>query len=243
MDYEYLKSLFDGGALTFEQLVAALGTHKEIKLVNLADGGYVAKEKHDNKVKELTTELEGVKGQLTEANTTIQSYKDMDIDGIKKSATEWQQKYETDTKSLKEKLDAQATEFAARTYLAGYQYTDDLVKDAIYAKFMAKAFRRSEDGKFEGADSWMEEMQKTYPGSFAASNPAADPAGTPPAGGGTPVPNSPSGAPAGAPPAGKPRPWFAPPAGPSGTSGGKKMTLSEMMAFKNDHPDAKIDFE
>ena len=187
--------------------------------------------------------MEGVKGQLTEANTTIQSYKDMDIDGIKKSATEWQQKYETDTKSLQEKLDAQATEFAARTYLAGYQYTDDLVKDAIYAKFMAKAFRRSEDGKFEGADSWMEEMQKTYPGSFAASNPAADPAGTPPAGGGTPAPNSPSGAPAGAPPAGKPRPWFAPPAGPSGTSGGKKMTLSEMMAFKNDHPDAKIDFE
>ena len=182
MDYEYLKSLFDGGALTFEQLVAALGTHKEIKLVNLADGGYVAKEKHDNKVKELTTELEGVKGQLTEANTTIQSYKDMDIDGIKKSATEWQQKYETDTKSLKEKLDAQATEFAARTYLSGYQYTDDLVKDAIYDKFMAKGFKRSEDGKFEGADSWMEEMKKNYPGSFAASDPAGAPAGAPPAG-------------------------------------------------------------
>lgn len=243
MDYEYLKSLFDGGAITFEQLVAALGTHKEIKLVNLADGGYVAKEKHDNKVKELTTELEGVKGQLTEANTTIQSYKDMDIDGIKKSATEWQQKYETDTKSLKEKLDAQATEFAARTYLSGYQYTDDLVKDAIYDKFMAKGFKRSEDGKFEGADSWMEEMKKSFPSSFAASKPAADPAGTPPAGDGTPAPNSPSGTPAGAPPAGKPRPWFAPPAGPSGSSGGKKMSLSEMMTFKNNHPDAKIDFE
>lgn len=238
MDYEYLKSLFDGGAITFEQLVAALGTHKEIKLVNLADGGYVAKEKHDNKVKELTTELEGVKGQLTEANTTIQSYKDMDIDGIKKSAAEWQQKYETDTKSLQEKLDAQATEFAARTYLGGFQYADDLVKDAIYDKFMAKKFKRSEDGKFEGADSWMDEMKKTYPGAFAAS----DPAGTPPAGG-DPAQNSPSGTPAGAPPAGKPRPWFAPPAGPSGSSGGKKMSLSEMMAFKNNHPDAKIDFE
>lgn len=239
MDYEYLKSLFDGGAITFEQLVAALGTHKEIKLVNLADGGYVAKEKHDNKVKELTTELEGVKGQLTEANTTIQSYKDMDIDGIKQSAAEWQQKYETDTKSLQEKLDAQATEFAARTYLDGFQYADELVKDAIYDKFMAKFNgKRSEDGKFEGADAWMEEMKKTYPSSFAASKPAADPAGTPPAGGGTPAPNGPSGA-----PAGKPRPWFAPPAGPSGSSGGKKMSLSEMMAFKNNHPDAKIDFE
>lgn len=237
--YEYLKSLFEGGAITFDQFVAALESHKEVKLANLADGGYVAKDKFDAKV----TELSGVKEQLTAANATIQSYKDMDIDGIKKSAAEWQQKYETDTKSLKEKLDAQATEFAARTYLSGYQYTDDLVKDAIYDKFMAKGFKRSEDGKFEGADSWMEEMKKNYPGSFAASDPAADPAGTPPVGSGTPAPNSPSGTPAGAPPAGKPRPWFAPPAGPSGSSGGKKMSLSEMMAFKNNHPDAKIDFE
>ena len=237
--YEYLKSLFEGGAITFDQFVAALESHKEVKLANLADGGYVAKDKFDAKV----TELSGVKEQLTAANATIQSYKDMDIDGIKKSAAEWQQKYETDTKSLKEKLDAQATEFAARTYLSGYQYTDDLVKDAIYDKFMAKGFKRSEDGKFEGADSWMEEMKKNYPGSFAASDPAADPAGTPPVGSGTPAPNSPSGTLAGAPPAGKPRPWFGPPAGPSGSSGGKKMSLSEMMAFKNNHPDAKIDFE
>ena len=237
--YEYLKSLFEGGAITFDQFVAALESRKEVKLANLADGGYVAKDKFDAKV----TELSGVKEQLTAANTTIQSYKDMDIDGIKKSAAEWQQKYETDTKSLQEKLDAQATEFAARTYLGGFQYADDLVKDAIYDKFMAKKFKRSEDGKFEGADAWMEEMKKSFPSSFAASKPAADPAGIPPAGSGTPAPNSPSGAPAGAPPAGKPRPWFAPLAGPSGSSGGKKMSLSEMMAFKNDHPDAKIDFE
>lgn len=237
--YEYLKSLFEGGAITFDQFVAALESHKEVKLANLADGGYVAKDKFDAKV----IELSGVKEQLTAANTTIQSYKDMDIDGIKQSAAEWQQKYETDTKSLQEKLDAQATEFAARTYLSGFQYADELVKDAIYDKFMAKKFKRSEDGKFEGADAWMEEMKKSFPSSFAASKPAADPAGTPPVGSGTPAPNSPSGTPAGAPPAGKPRPWFAPPAGPSGSSGGKKMSLSEMMAFKNNHPDAKIDFE
>ena len=165
--YEYLKSLFEGGAITFDQFVAALESHKEVKLANLADGGYVAKDKFDAKV----TELSGVKEQLTAANTTIQSYKDMDIDGIKKSAAEWQQKYETDTKSLQEKLDAQATEFAARTYLGGFQYADDLVKDAIYDTFMAKKFKRSEDGKFEGADAWMEEMKKSYPSSFTVPAP------------------------------------------------------------------------
>lgn len=234
--YEYLKSLFEGGAITFDQFVAALESHKEVKLANLADGGYVAKDKFDAKV----TELSGVKEQLTAANTTIQSYKDMDIDGIKKSAAEWQQKYETDTKSLQEKLDAQATEFAARTYLGGFQYADDLVKDAIYDKFMAKKFKRSEDGKFEGADAWMEEMKKSYPSSFTVPAPAGDPAGTPPSGSNDPAP---SGNPSGAPAGGKPRPWFAPPAGPSASAGGKKMSLSEMMAYKNAHPDVKIDFE
>lgn len=234
--YEYLKSLFEGGAITFDQFVAALESHKEVKLANLADGGYVAKDKFDAKV----TELSGVKEQLTAANTTIQSYKDMDIDGIKKSAAEWQQKYETDTKSLQEKLDAQATEFAARTYLGGFQYANELVKDAIYDKFMAKKFKRSEDGKFEGADAWMEEMKKSYPSSFTVPAPAGDPAGTPPSGSNDPAP---SGNPSGAPAGGKPRPWFAPPAGPSASAGGKKMSLSEMMAYKNAHPDVKIDFE
>ena len=234
--YEYLKSLFEGGAITFDQFVAALESHKEVKLANLADGGYVAKDKFDAKV----TELSGVKEQLTAANTTIQSYKDMDIDGIKKSAAEWQQKYETDTKSLQEKLDAQATEFAARTYLGGFQYANELVKDAIYDKFMAKKFKRSEDGKFEGADAWMEEMKKSYPSSFTVPAPAGDPAGTPPSGSNDPAP---SGNPSGASAGGKPRPWFAPPAGPSASAGGKKMSLSEMMAYKNAHPDVKIDFE
>lgn len=234
--YEYLKSLFEGGSITFDQFVAALESHKEVKLANLADGGYVAKDKFDAKV----TELSGVKEQLTAANTTIQSYKDMDIDGIKKSAAEWQQKYETDTKSLQEKLDAQATEFAARTYLGGFQYANELVKDAIYDKFMAKKFKRSEDGKFEGADAWMEEMKKSYPSSFTVPAPAGDPAGTPPSGSNDPAP---SGNPSGAPAGGKPRPWFAPPAGPSASAGGKKMSLSEMMAYKNAHPDVKIDFE
>lgn len=234
--YEYLKSLFEGGAITFDQFVAALESRKEVKLANLADGGYVAKDKFDAKV----TELSGVKEQLTAANTTIQSYKDMDIDGIKKSAAEWQQKYETDTKSLQEKLDAQATEFAARTYLGGFQYANDLVKDAIYDKFMAKKFKRSEDGKFEGADAWMEEMKKSYPSSFAVPAPADDPTGTPPSGSNDPTP---SGKPSGTPAGGKPRPWFAPPAGPSTSAGGKKMSLSDMMAYKNAHPDAKIDFD
>ena len=70
--YEFLKKLFgvteDGQpvALTYEQLAEALTANKELKLVNLADGGYVSKEKFDAK----ETELAGVRDQLTAANQT-----------------------------------------------------------------------------------------------------------------------------------------------------------------------------
>lgn len=227
--YDFLKKLFEEGALTFDQFVEKLNADKDIKLANLADGAYVGKEKFDAKV----TELTGVKKQLDDANATIQSYKDMDIDGIKKSASDWEEKYNTETAALQKKLDDQAVEFAAKTYLGGFQYTDDLVKEAIYAKFMAKGFKLGEDGKFEGADAFMAELKTAYPSSFAA--PAGDPN---PAGG-----NPPSGAQgAGSGTSGKPRPWFAPQAAPK-FKGNKPMTLTEMMAYQNAHPDAKIEFE
>ena len=238
--YDFLKKLFAEGALTFDQFVEALNGDKTIKLVNLSDGGYVAKDKFDAKV----TELNGVKEQLTAANTTIQSYKDMDIEGIKQSAADWEKKHKEDTEALTKKLEEQATEFAARTYLGGFQYSDDLVREAVYSKFMAKGFKRTDDGKFEGADAFMEELKKAYPTSFGTP-PAQDPAGDPPAGGsggngslGKP-PKNPANNPNNG---GNNRPWFAPAKQPS-FAGEKKRTLSEMMAYKNAHPEAKVEFD
>ena len=76
--YEFLKALFgtneDGTpvALTFEQLSERLAANKDVKIANLAEGGYVSKDKYEAK----ETELTGVKEQLTAANQTIQSYTD-----------------------------------------------------------------------------------------------------------------------------------------------------------------------
>ena len=54
----------------------------------------------------LTTERDTLQGQLTEANEKIKSYTDMDIEGIKQSAKDWETKYNTDTQALKDKLAA-----------------------------------------------------------------------------------------------------------------------------------------
>lgn len=219
--YEFLAPLFgkneDGtpGALTLEQLVAKLGENNGIQLVNLKDGGYVAKDKLDAKI----TELAGVQQQLTEANATIQSYKDMDIEGIKQSAANWETKYNADTAALQQKLAEQETEFAAKTYLGGFKYANDLVRDQIFAQFMAKKFTRDGE-KFLGADDFMKEMQTKYPTAFVAETPPADPPADPPKPG---------------------TPFYAPPTPPA-AGAGKKRTLSEMMAYKNEHPDSKIEY-
>lgn len=223
--YEYLKKLFgttDDGqpeALTFDQLTAKIEAESGIKLANLADGGYVSKDKLDAKI----TELEGVQQQLTDANATIQSYKDMDIDGIKKAASDWEEKYNTDTAALQKKLADQEYEFAARSYLSTFPYANDLVKDAVFAQFMAKEFKREGD-KFLGADDFMAEIQKANPTGFVTADPAPkDPPADPPAD-----------------PA-KPKPSFAPADPPADPK--KRKTLSELMKMKNEHPEAKISFD
>lgn len=217
---EFLKKLFaEGESLTWEQLQAKIEADKGLKLANLADGGYVAKDKYDAKV----TELTGVQAQLNAATDEIKSYRDMDIDGIKQKAADWEQKHAADTKALQDQLAAQQREFAARTYLGGFRYANDLVRDAIYTKFMAKDFKM-EGERFLGADDFMAEMQKQYPTGFLADEPPTEPPAPP-------VPPQPQ----------QPKPFFAPQQPPAPPQ--KKRSLLEMMKYHNEHPDAPINFD
>ena len=63
-------------------------------------------EAQKNTISTLTTERDGLKTQLDTARSEIQSYKDMDIDGIKAKAADWEAKYNADTQKLKDDLAA-----------------------------------------------------------------------------------------------------------------------------------------
>lgn len=236
--YEFLQKLFaEGEAVTWEQLKAKIEADKSLKLVNISDGGYVSKEKLDAKI----SELAGVRRQLEAASAEIQSYKDMDIDGIKQKAEQWEQRYTADTAALQQKLDEQETEFAARTYLGGFKYANDLVRDAIHARFMAKGFKRDGD-KFLGADEFMAEMQKAYPTGFLTDAPSGEGGeqekGNPTTQNSQAQATPPMGAQGNQAPK---RPWFAPQVPPATQA--RRKSLSELMKFKNDHPDAAISYD
>lgn len=175
MAYEFLKKLYgttkDGEqpkAMTYAELEAAIDADKKIQVVDLKAGGYVAKDKLDAKI----TELDGVKQQLTDANAEIQSYKDMDIDGIKKKAEEWEQKYNTDTQALNDKLVSQERSHQVDRYLD----TVGLKPGAMYRNFVREAFEAKnltlENGKFIGADEVIAGLKENpdYKDAFVVEN-------------------------------------------------------------------------
>ena len=97
---EFLKALFDEGALTYEQLETKLKDNKDIKLANLASGQYVDKQKLLDKEVELTTANETIAG----LQDTVKQFDGVDLDGLKQSVQNWETKYNDDVSKLK--LDA-----------------------------------------------------------------------------------------------------------------------------------------
>lgn len=92
-----LKALFGTDALTFEQLEEKLKDNKEIKLANLAAGSHVDKRKYDDNVAELAKANETIKG----LRETVSKFDGVDVEGLKKSAKDWEDKYNTDIAAVK----------------------------------------------------------------------------------------------------------------------------------------------
>lgn len=92
-----LKALFGEEALTWGQLEEKLKDNKEIKLANLAAGSHISKGKYDDVVAELNTANETIKG----LRETVTKFDGVDLDGLKKSVTDWETKYNTDIAEVK----------------------------------------------------------------------------------------------------------------------------------------------
>lgn len=171
MAYEFLKKLFgtpkDGEqpkAMTYAELEAAIDAAKDIQVVDLKAGGYVSKDKFDAK----NTELAGVKQQLTDANAQIQSFKDQDIDGVKKQVSAWETKYNQDTQALRDQLAAQQRSHAEELFLSGYHFSSKAARNGVLSELQSKKFQIDESGTILGAKEFMQSLMENedYKGAF-----------------------------------------------------------------------------
>lgn len=134
---------------------------KQIKIGNLGSGNYVGKEKFDAK----ETEIAGLKEQLKNANTEIQSYKEMDIDSIKQSVTDWEAKYNTDTQALQDKLAKKDYEYKVKEKVSNLKFTSESAKKSFVADLMAKELKIEND-TILGFDDFVKNYKETDPNAF-----------------------------------------------------------------------------
>ncbi len=169
MSYEYLKKLYGedaGRAMTYDELVSALDQTKDIQIVDLKAGGYVSIDKFDAK----NTELAGTKKQLDDANAQIQSFKgkDVDIEAINQKVSEWEQRYNADTQSLRDQLANQARSHAEDMFMSSYKFTSTPARNGVLEAFRAQKFTLDDDGTFKGGKEYIESLKKQddYKGAF-----------------------------------------------------------------------------
>ena len=94
---EKLKALFGEEALTWEQLEEKLKDNKDVKLANLAAGSHIAKGKYDDLSAEYETAKETIKG----LKETVAKFDGVDVEKLKKDASDWETKYNTDIAAVK----------------------------------------------------------------------------------------------------------------------------------------------
>lgn len=154
MKTEFLKNL----GLTDEQISSIMAENgKDV-------------EKYKASSEKYKQQFESTKASLDEANTAIQSYKDMDIEGIKHSVDEWKEKYEKDTQELNNKLIAQERSHAVDSYFSQMKFSSESAKRGIIAQFNEQNFDLK-DGKFIGAEEFMNKLKETDAGAFAKEEP------------------------------------------------------------------------
>lgn len=114
----------------------------------------------------LQQKLDAVQKSLDTANATIQSYKDMDIDGIKASVEDYKQKLEQSEKDRKA--------FEYQTKLGQYVKTLGL-RDEIYEQHVARLLTEKglqfDGDKLVGADDVLKPFRESHADAFQPAEP------------------------------------------------------------------------
>jgi len=118
-------------------------------------------ESHKSKLVTAETTADGFKTQLGEANKTIEGFKGMDIEGVKKTADDWKLKAETaQTESAKQLSDLKF-DHALDGALTGAKAKN---AKAVRALLKADDLKLAEDGSIVGLNEQLEKIKSENAG-------------------------------------------------------------------------------
>lgn len=120
-----------------------------------------------NEIDNLTKERDSLKTQIEDANKQIQSYKDMDIDSIKKSAEDWETKYNDLVKAQDDAKKESIRNERTNAFFNEVKFASESAKAGVIAAFNQKDFKYDEEtNKFLGASEWLEDLKTKDSGAF-----------------------------------------------------------------------------
>lgn len=123
--------------------------------------------KEQSKTQKVQEDKDNLQKQLDDANNEIKSYKDMDIDSIKKSANDWETKYNELVANQKAEKEQSIKNERINEFFKDTKFSSEMAKAGVIAEFNRKDFKYDEDTKsFQGAKEWLDGLKGTDKGSF-----------------------------------------------------------------------------
>lgn len=130
----------------------------------------------DATIASLTTERDGLKTQVSGLSKDIKDLQNT-VKGeeeVSKKLNELQEKYDKDTKELQGRIDAQRLDAATERFFANVDFASSLAKKAAIADFKSKQYKLKDDGTFEGADGYIDQLRKDDPDAFKKTESKGD---------------------------------------------------------------------
>lgn len=216
---EFLKAFFKDGALTYDQLLAAVNEAK-LNVVNIADGSYIAKTKFDDKVAALNQQVKDLQGQVSQRDADLSDLSEKltaaqadagKLSEVQSSLTGLQSKYEADKQEWEHKNAQQAYEFMVRERANGLKFTSAAAKRDFIREANGKEFKVDGESLL-GYDEFVTKYKADNPGAMVEEKPEAPT-----------------------------QPTIVVPA--NGVTPKTKKSLADMMKAKNDNPDMIVNFD
>lgn len=140
------------------------GLPKEVidKLMEL-NGNSINELKKENE--KLKTEKEGLETQLTEANSKIEGFKEVDVDKIKAEVDEWKEKYNTDTQKLKDSLTQKDYDYKIQELTNNLKFSSNGAKKSFINDLKEKGLKLENDTLL-GFDDFVKSYQENDPNTF-----------------------------------------------------------------------------
>ena len=122
-------------------------------------------ETYRGKISELQTDIATKSKDYEELNkehmlskAKIEEFEKVDIDGLKNSIQEWENKY-----------NEREYDLTIDKYMQDYKFTSELAKEATISKFKEQKFKLK-DGKLDGAEDYMKKFMEENKSAFVIEN-------------------------------------------------------------------------